>query len=104
ELFSLTERPHALVGSKNVAANFCICWFESELMLSLGAILLARKTKMMNSPRGARKNKQSSHLNLKNFSLRPGYAKKYFVPLILGIILFIGLFVPYQLVRSNATA
>ncbi len=58
----------------------------------------------MNSPRAAQKNKQSFHLNLNNFSVRPGYAKKYFFPLILVIILFIGLFVPYQLVRSNVTA
>src|SRR6266516_151762 len=58
----------------------------------------------MNSPRAAQKNKQSFHLNLNNFSVRPKYAKKYFFPLILVIILFIGLFVSYQPVRSNATA
>src|SRR2546421_8066262 len=58
----------------------------------------------MKGPRAAQKNKQSFHLNLNNFSARPGYAKKYFFPLILVIILFVGLFVPYQLVRSNATA
>src|SRR6266480_260404 len=57
----------------------------------------------MNGPH-ARNKKKLFPPNLKFFSLRPGYTKKYFFPLILAIILFIGLFVSYQLVRSNVTA
>src|SRR6266566_9591423 len=57
----------------------------------------------MNGPH-TRNKKKLFPTNLKYFSLRPKYAKKYFFPLILVIILFIGLFVSYQPVQSNATA
>src|SRR2546421_4379886 len=57
----------------------------------------------MNGPY-ARNKKKLFPPNLKFFSVRPGYTKKYFFPLILAIILFIGLFVSYQLVRSKMSS
>ncbi len=57
----------------------------------------------MNSPHAPDK-KKSFHASLKFFPWRAKSTKKYFFPLILVIILFIGLSVPYLMVRSKVAS